>query len=542
MAKISQKGSRSSDEKRTVLHLKESLLSLAEKGDAEAQYRLGQSYYYGKKGVPINYKEAIKWYRKSAIQGNYEAKYSLELCYKNKFGVPDDYQEAIRFFKEAAEQGDVLGQIELGKLYLKGNGSQNDYIEAEICFSKAANQGYAEAQFELGKLHLKGLGVQQSYSKAFFWFLKAAKHGCPEAQFELAKLYLRGKGVSSDNQLAEKWFRIAADNGFKKAKSFLKIIEREKKEVEEKKEIEMIVIHASNVMYDCVSTSSSCFTYEPNVFKNLVKLADDSQSKIVYCSTFAPAEVKRSYRMLVQVYLHLYEDTERVIELARESQKNAKRRDYCPLNCKLKIGDKIDVVMNFYGEKMLKSERKGVVWQGTFTKCSFDYLVPHNIKEDELYCTATLLVNEAPIGEMSFVTRIVDSPRKLNPEIISHKFNKVFISYSHDDKNKVKLIVEAFKAQKINYFFDRESLDPGDYFPKEIQDYIKSADLFVLCWSKNASKSEYVKNERLMALKRAFPQVVPKKAAKLSIYPISIGAHVELPSDMKDKYHFGVIG
>ena len=542
MAKISQKGSRSSDENRTALHLEERLQSLAEKGDAEAQYRLGQSYYYGKKGVPINYKEAIKWYRKSAIQGYFEAKYSLELCYKNRLGVPDDYQEAIRFFKEAAEQGDVLGQIELGKLYLKGNSSQNDYVEAEICFSKAANQGYADAQFELGKLHLKGLGVQQSYSKAFFWFLKAAKHGCPEAQFELAKLYLMGKGVSSDNKLAEKWFRIAADNGFKKAKSFLKIIEREKKEAEEVDEIKMIVIRASNDMFDCDSTSSSCFTYEPNVFKNSVELADASQSKIVYCSTFAPAEVKRSYRMLVQVYLHLFEDTERVIELARESQKNAKRRDYCPLNCKLKIGDKIDVVMSFYGEKMLKSERKSVVWQGSFTKCSFDYLVPSNIKEDELFCTATLTVNEAPVGEMSFFTKIVKSPRKLNPEVFSRKFRKVFISYSHNDEKKVKFLAEAFKIQEINCFFDREYLKPGVVFPQEIQDYIKSADLFVLCWSKNASKSEYVEKERLMALKRAFPQVVPKRAAKLSIYPISIGAQVELPSDMKDIYHFGIIG
>ena len=46
----------------------------------------------------------------------------------------------------------------------------------------------------------------------------------------------------------------------------------------------------------------------------------------VYSSIFAPAEVKRQSHMLVQVYLHLYEETEKVKSLAQESQKDAERR------------------------------------------------------------------------------------------------------------------------------------------------------------------------------------------------------------------------
>ena len=72
-----------------------------------------------------------------------------------------------------------------------------------------------------------------------------------------------------------------------------------------------------------------------------------------------------------------------------------------------------------------------------------------------------------------------------------------------------------------------------------IQDNINSADLFILCWSENASKSEYVQKERLQALERAFPQVKPEQEAKLRIYPMSIEPHAELPSDMKENYHFG---
>lgn len=262
----------------------------------------------------------------------------------------------------------------------------------------------------------------------------------------------------------------------------------------------------------------------------------------VYSSIFSPAEVKRKSYMHVQVYLHLQEETEMVKLFAQESDKNAKRRDYIPLQCKMKKGDKVDVLLNIYGETLLMSDKKNLVWQGSFTKCSFDYFVPKDIDVDELSCVALLSVNGVPVGEMRFITKIVDyKPRQLNPEIIAHQYNKVFISYSHQDESKVKFLHEGLELGSVPHFFDRSYLKPGDVFPQKIQDYINSADLFILCWSENAAQSDYVQKERLQALERAFPQVKPEKEAKLRIYPMSIEPRAELPSDMKENYHFGEI-
>ena len=263
------------------------------------------------------------------------------------------------------------------------------------------------------------------------------------------------------------------------------------------------------------------------------------KDSFVYSSIFAPAEVKRQSFMMAQVYLHLFEETEQVKSLAQESQKDAERRDYIPLQCKLKRGDKVDVHLNIYGETLLMSDKKSVVWQGSFTKCSFDYFVPKDIDVDELSCVALLSVNGVPVGEMRFITQIVEQPRLLNPEIIAHKYNKVFISYSHQDESRIKFLHEGLELGSVPHFFDRKYLKAGDVFPQVIQDYINSADLFILCWSENASKSEYVQRERLQALERAFPQVQPEKAAELRIYPMSIEPRTELPNDMKDNYHFG---
>lgn len=261
----------------------------------------------------------------------------------------------------------------------------------------------------------------------------------------------------------------------------------------------------------------------------------------VYSSIFSSSEVKRNSHMLIQVFLHLLEETEKVKTLARKSDGNAERRDYIPLQCKLKKGDKVDVFLNIYGETLLMSDKKNVVWQGSFTKCSFDYFIPKDIDVDELSCVALLSVNGVPVGEMRFITKIVDSPRQLNPEIIARKYNKVFISYSHQDESKVKFLHEGLELGSVPHFFDRKYLGIGDVFPKVIQDYINSADLFILCWSENASNSEYVQKERMQALERAYPQVQPEQAAKLRIYPISIEPRAELPSEMKNYYHFGTL-
>ena len=101
----------------------------AEQGDATAQYKLGHAYYNGE-GVTLDYKEAVKWLKKSAEQGNPDSQHLLGLCHNLGQGVPQNYEAAIAWFKKSAEQGDALAQLKLGISYLKGNGVPQNYKEA----------------------------------------------------------------------------------------------------------------------------------------------------------------------------------------------------------------------------------------------------------------------------------------------------------------------------------------------------------------------------------------------------------------------------
>ena len=60
-----------------------------EQGGAEAQFYLGDMYHLGK-GVPRDYVEAAKWWRKATEQGLAEAQHNLGNSYYNGNGVPKD--------------------------------------------------------------------------------------------------------------------------------------------------------------------------------------------------------------------------------------------------------------------------------------------------------------------------------------------------------------------------------------------------------------------------------------------------------------------
>jgi len=74
---------------------------------------------------------------------------------------------------------------------------------------------------------------------------------------------------------------------------------------------------------------------------------------------------------------------------------------------------------------------------------------------------------------------------------------KVFLSYSWDDKTFVKKLKNEFEKNGVSLFFDDDYLKTGDRYADKIKTYIKECDYFVALISKNAikDKSRYVYDE-----------------------------------------------
>jgi len=118
--------------------------SLAEQGDAGAQYIVGMMYFKGN-GAPQDYKEAQRWFRLAAEQGNRLAQVNLGNLYLLGKGVPQDDTEALKWLRPAAEEGVNTAQMKLGVIYQAGKGVPQDYIQAHMWFNLAGEQGNTKA-------------------------------------------------------------------------------------------------------------------------------------------------------------------------------------------------------------------------------------------------------------------------------------------------------------------------------------------------------------------------------------------------------------
>ena len=184
------------------------LQAKADKGDAQAQLKLGGMYATGE-GVDRDFRKATKYYRKAADQGLARAEYELALDYVNGYGIKEDPREALKWFRKAASQGLVEAQVDLGRAYAYGRGTTPSEVEAVHWFRKAAEQGSAAGKYELARSYLEGEGVSKDVEEGMQWLRPAAEEGYALAQNRLGECYQRGEGVNKDLVEAYKWFDLA---------------------------------------------------------------------------------------------------------------------------------------------------------------------------------------------------------------------------------------------------------------------------------------------------------------------------------------------
>ena len=196
-------------------------LPLAKGGNASAQIFLGGMYDAGR-GVPRDFKEAVRWYRLAADQGDAGGQFLLGGMYGDGRGVPQDLKEAVRWYRLAADQGYAFAQYSLGMVYSDGRGVPQDFKEAVRWYRLAADQGDVGAQYILGEMYdpffsAVSSGVQRDAKEAARWYRLAADQGDATAQFMLGMKYSNGLGVPQDYILAHMWFNLAGASGQKPA-------------------------------------------------------------------------------------------------------------------------------------------------------------------------------------------------------------------------------------------------------------------------------------------------------------------------------------
>jgi uncharacterized protein len=117
------------------------------KGDADAQFNMGQAYKMGR-GVKTDLNIALDWYRKAAAQGHLQAadSYGHLLHYQGK--VP----ESLPYLQASSDRGDPRAQYLLATELFNGVHIQKDWVRAYALMTRASSAGMAPASRSLAQM------------------------------------------------------------------------------------------------------------------------------------------------------------------------------------------------------------------------------------------------------------------------------------------------------------------------------------------------------------------------------------------------------
>ena len=149
---------------------------LAEKGDADAQFNLGQAYRLGR-GVPTNLSAAQTWFERAANQGHLDAQATLGLLMFQS----GDQAGGLRWLKAAALKGEPRALLVYGTALFNGDGVTQDPVMGYAFVSRAAAQGLAPAKETLAQMD-KILPLEDRKKGVALAIANAKKTPAPKSQ------------------------------------------------------------------------------------------------------------------------------------------------------------------------------------------------------------------------------------------------------------------------------------------------------------------------------------------------------------------------
>jgi hypothetical protein len=254
-------------------------------------------------------------------------------------------------------------------------------------------------------------------------------------------------------------------------------------------------------------------------------------------AAFAPPKVAPGDDFYIQVVLLSPEQLSDAKALAEELEPGSELYRCIPLKVPIKKGDQIRVTLEGRGADILEGGQS-FIWQGYVAHIAFAARLPARHGQRDYKPLIRIFLNSAPVGIIELKIKAILNSQSLDVAPVTEKalrFNQVFLSYASDDRVKVLEMAKILKAQKIDFFQDVLSLEPGQRWEQEIYKKIAISDAFFLFWSSNAKKSEWVMREALLALQ--YQKVSPDGAPYFM--PIIIeGPPVVTPPRELSEIHF----
>lgn len=239
------------------------------------------------------------------------------------------------------------------------------------------------------------------------------------------------------------------------------------------------------------------------------------QDDPVQFSAYYPREAQPETRYGLYVYAHLEALTEAVSkdvekfkdELGGEVEKPkvAKQTPRLKRDTAVTVTPECEE-LTFDPPSLTKS------WQGDWTRYGFDFRPDAAQLDETLFIRVSIQVSGVEIAHIKCALDVVATAEPINPLKEAQlqvqqgdMYEKIFISYSRDDK----VVAENYRLAQIargdDVFMDTHSIRAGENWQAALANAIDEVDIFQLFWSEHSAESKYVRYEWEYAMKYRCP-------------------------------------
>jgi hypothetical protein len=258
----------------------------------------------------------------------------------------------------------------------------------------------------------------------------------------------------------------------------------------------------------------------------------------VSCAIYSPPQWEGGTTELVQICLYLRKDLNTVDAESLAVDPMARRLRAQVLGVDLSRNTRLSITLSLDPPCDISPQLASVIWRGEAISVSFAVKILPVERRVRALGTVEIRLDRsaAPIGVLHFRVELV--PQGTRAESVARPLGEVarltefvFVSYASEDRSEVLRRVQGLKALGIQFFQDILSLSPGQRWAQELWRHIDQSDVFLLCWSSAASRSEWVRKEYLQA--NTTSRTSPNKRPHIAILPLEGPPPPEPPPELK---------
>lgn len=243
------------------------------------------------------------------------------------------------------------------------------------------------------------------------------------------------------------------------------------------------------------------------------ELPSNRRNREVRTSVYCPETLAKGRWFTMQVWLHFPEQGEEVRALALESGHGQQAGRKAGLKIApgalagfSLIPEVLHTKRGLFGQR--QPVHRYAQWNEEATNVEFPVCCPKSHRDEVLHETIEISLEGIPIGSCT-VKLAFDRKGEMETEF--SKIQTAFASYSSRDREQVIGRLQILAATVgVEPFFDVDSLRMGEDWEQRLKREVPTKDRFLLFWSENARKSEWVEREWRLALKeRGLDYILP---------------------------------